>query len=98
MKDQKDLRSREIMTQIHDVLWFDWDPIGTRELGGPDDEYDFYIGGVYRLLASGTTKQDLADHLRGIQADSMGMSIVNEENLNAVVDKLLKLDVSLKVG
>ena len=89
------MRAREIMARIHDVLWHDWDPIGVREMGGPEDEYDSYIGGIYRLLASGTTRQVLTDHLRVIQTDSMGMSIASEEKLNAVVDKLLKLDVSL---
>jgi hypothetical protein len=46
MKDQKELRAREIMKQIHDILWHDWDPFGVKDFG-PENEYDSYIGGIY---------------------------------------------------
>ena len=84
------------MKRIHDILWYGWDPFGVKDFG-PEDEYDSYIGGIYRLLVSGTNREYLANHLRGIQTDSMGMSIVSEGKLDAVVDKLLELDVSLGV-
>ncbi|MHC4648151.1 MAG: hypothetical protein ACYTBJ_22040 [Planctomycetota bacterium] len=28
MKDAREQRAREVMRQIHDILWNDWDPIG----------------------------------------------------------------------
>jgi len=96
MKDPREQRALEIMNDIHDVLWNDWDPIGVRRLGGPEDEYDSYIGGVYHLLASGAPREQLTAMLRGIQTDSMGMSIVSEPELVIVVDKLLALDVTLE--
>ena len=95
MKDSKEQRALEIMKDIHDVLWNDWDPIGVRRMGGPEDEYDSYIGGVYRLLASGAAREQLIAMLRGIQTDSMGMSIVSDPELVIVADKLIALDVTL---
>ncbi|MFH1748556.1 MAG: hypothetical protein ABIG44_16095 [Planctomycetota bacterium] len=95
MKDPKEQRARDIMQRIHDVLWNDWDPIGVRDMGGPEDEYDSYIGRVYRLLASGASKQELTGALRAIQTDCMGMLIENDVELETVTDKLLALDVSL---
>ena len=94
MKDSKPQRSREILKQIHDVLWNDWDPIGVRG-DGPEDEYDGYIGGVYRLLATGAGKQALVDYLISIETGSMGLSPVEKRKREPVAKRLLELDVSL---
>jgi len=87
--------TQEITHEIHDILWNDWDPIGVRGFG-PEDEYDSYIGGVYRMLASKVPRETLFTHLQKIQTDWMGMSLVDRETLDKVVDKLLKLDVSIE--
>ncbi len=36
------------MQAIRRILVDDWDPIGIQG-AGPEDEYDAYIGGLYRL-------------------------------------------------
>ena len=94
MKTKKQ-RGQEIKQEIHDILWNDWDPIGVRGFG-PEDEYDFYIGGVYRMLTSKAPRESLFTHLQKIQTDSMGIPTVDREILNTVVDKLLNLDVSIE--
>ncbi|MFH1022922.1 MAG: hypothetical protein V1809_05995 [Planctomycetota bacterium] len=91
----KEQCAQEIMQEIHDILWNDWDPIGVKGLG-PEDEYDSYIGGVYRLLASKAPKETLSAHLQKIETDSMGLSPARQEVVNKVVDKLSKLDVSIE--
>ncbi len=45
-------RAREIQDSIRQVLLHDWDPIGVADEPAAQDEYDAYVGGVYRLLAS----------------------------------------------
>jgi hypothetical protein len=62
MKERKKERAREIMNQIHDVLWNVWDPIGTNNYG-PDDEYDSYIGGIYRILAGSPDECKLLERI-----------------------------------
>ena len=90
------------MKQIHDVLWNDWDPIGVND-AAPEDEYDSYIGGVYRLLASGCGRDELVNHLLKLELDTMGLGPMapgsepkHRSRLEAVADKLLALDVSMK--
>lgn len=61
MHSSKD-RAREIQESIRLVLLHDWDPIGVQNEPAAQDEYDSYVGGVYRLLASGATEQQVADH------------------------------------
>jgi len=95
-KDPKSLRAREIMNQIHDVLWYDWDPIGVRELGGPEDEYDSYIGGIYRLLTQDANADAVIDYLYRIETDAMGGSLRDKSLLRPVAEKLVTIDVKLK--
>ena len=58
---------------IHDVLLNEWDPIGIVSLGGPDDEYQSYEGGVLALLQQGVSEDELAAHLIKIERDRMGL-------------------------
>ena len=96
MRD-RDAQAREIMKAIGSVLLSEWDPIGVKD-GGPQDEYDSYIGGVYRLLVSGATAAQVAEHLRKIEAESMGFRETSAVSLLPIAEKLLKLDVKLKRG
>lgn len=101
MTDPREQRAKDIMKDIHDVLWNDWDPIGINDVA-PEDEYDSYIGGIYRLLASKCTKDKLINHLLQIELDKMGLRLKpgsehkHRNSLEAVADKLLALDVSIK--
>ena len=54
-----------------------------------------YVGGVYRLLASGAGREAIARHLASIEGEAMGLEPAPEQTGLAVVDKLLALDVWL---
>jgi hypothetical protein len=47
--EKRKKKSIEIQESIRQILFYDWDPIGINDLA-PDDEYDSYVGGIYRLL------------------------------------------------
>jgi hypothetical protein len=51
MTQSKEKRAAEIQDAIRQVLYRDWDPIGVCGVA-PEDEYDSYIGGVYRILST----------------------------------------------
>src|SRR5215475_3807442 len=54
-------------------LWCQHDPIGVRPgAGGPDDEYDSYLGPTLRLLESGASLQKIVDYLTSVEVDHMG--------------------------
>jgi hypothetical protein len=67
-------QARAIKREISRVLWDVWDPIGVKALGGPRDEYDVYVNGVYILLVSGASDEILANHLLRIATEKMGLT------------------------
>jgi hypothetical protein len=95
MPQDRDQRARQIQATIRQALLLDWDPIGVQEIPEAHDEYDSYIGGVYRLIASGATEQQVADHLWHIENDTMGLPAPDRDALLLVARKLLSLDVAL---
>jgi len=48
---------------IHDILIREWDPIGVDDEPLAQNEYDSYIYGIIRLLASGADHVKMAQHL-----------------------------------
>ncbi|MEQ1922068.1 MAG: hypothetical protein ABL952_06130, partial [Pyrinomonadaceae bacterium] len=69
-----------------------WDPIGIND-SAPNDEYDAYIGVIYRSLASGASEADLAEELRKLELTQIG-SATSPAHRYSVANKLKHLDVS----
>ena len=90
----REQRARRIQDSIRRVLLDSWDPL--RVAGEPHarDEYDGYIAGVYRLLASGASPEQVAQHLRQIADEWLGPSGVGDADLR-VARELCSLDVRL---
>ena len=88
-------RAQEIEDAIRRVLLHDWDPIGVADVPEAADEYDSYIGAVYRLLASGADEQQLAVHLAAIQTDRMGLPQAPEYLIH-VARRLLGINFKLQ--
>ena len=92
--DSYERRAREIQDSIREVLIRDWDPIHVRDIPEAQHEYDGYVGGVYRLLASGASEVAIAAHLASVERESMGLS-TTAEALLPVARRLKQLDVRL---
>lgn len=92
---EKDVKERAIGVQqtIREVLFNEWDPIGVNDIA-PTNEYDAYIGGIYRLLESGTDSEILAAHLRKLELEQMGCP-TNDVHRKKIAERLLRLDISL---
>ena len=44
----------KLIAEVDRILWEDWDPIGVMsDPEWPRDEYDSYIGDIYRFLVRG---------------------------------------------
>jgi len=89
----KEQRGVEVMEAIRGVLFDDWDPLGVNEYA-PRDEYDAYIAGVYRLLCRRASEEEIAEHLRGLEWDEMGLAPRTAASLLPVARKLLGVDVA----
>src|SRR5436309_9907170 len=75
----RERRAREIQSQIAEILLHDWDPIGVADEPLARHEYDSYVGGVYRVLASGGSPAEIGAHLRDIEVRMMGWDKTTHE-------------------
>ena len=94
MSEPREKRAAAIQGAIRQILYRDWDPIGVCG-AAPEDEYDSYIGGVYRILASSRSEEALVQFLRGAFEDLLGSDPAASQRLRSVAQKLLEVDVRL---
>ena len=90
-------QARGIQEQIRQILLNDWDPIGIRDVPEARDEYDSYVGGVYRLLADGASAVEVAKHLARIEGEQMGLPSSADLRLS-VATKVYGLNVKISNG
>jgi hypothetical protein len=83
------VRAKQYHTAIRTILLAEWDPIGVSHIAEAQDEYDSYVGGVYKLLITHANRHELFFHLQ-IETEHMGLS-GDPQQTQAVVDRLLKL-------
>jgi hypothetical protein len=83
--------SREFRLRIRTILFREWDPIGVYGVQGPEDEYDMYVYGVFRLLLDGKDERAIADHLAAIERDRMGGQTTSSEQRVSVARALKAL-------
>ena len=93
--DEGARRGREIQDRIGRILYEDWDPLGLRDVA-PSDEYDSYVGGVYRLLASGATCEEVAEHLAELERGPFGHFEATAARNMAAARELCDIDVRLR--
>ncbi len=67
--------SRRIRAEIRRVLLEVWDPIGVRDVPQAEDEYDCCLDGLFRLLTTGCTDDEITDYLLRQANDHMGLSL-----------------------
>jgi hypothetical protein len=92
--DWRERRAREIQGSIRRVLLEDWDPIGIKDEPLAQDEYDMYVGAIYRLIASRASPMEIANHLARLEGDQLDLAI-RADALLQVAEKLHSLDVRL---
>jgi hypothetical protein len=83
--------ARLLQHEIGRTLLTRWDPIGIRDEPAAADEYDSYVGGVYRLLASGASALQIAEHLAGLEARMLGYPDTDPKMLVPVANELRKV-------
>jgi hypothetical protein len=90
----KELGPKEIMDAIRAILNNDWDPIGVMDDSTwPQDEYDSYIGEIYRFLARGEPAEFIARHLCFIEEKLLGLGSPSAHSRLPVAQKLKALNV-----
>lgn len=84
------------MDAIRDVLVNDWDPIGVmHDLDWPRNEYDAYIGEIYKLLSQRESVESIAQHLCLIEEIRMGLVLPSLHLRLPVAEKLKAINVAI---
>lgn len=86
--------SRRIRVEIRHVLMGVWDPIGIKDEPNAQDEYDGYLGGVYQLLVSGASDEQIANHIWRIVTEQMGLSAARKADMADTVKALRDIKLS----
>ena len=89
-------KADEISEAIRQVFIRDWDPIGVMDdPEWPQDEYDSYIGEIYRFLSRGESADFIASHLCLIEEKMMGLVRVPEFYRLPIAVKLKAIYITL---
>lgn len=88
-------RAKEIQDEIREVLFREWDPIGVNDMPELSDEYNAYVGKVYRTLISGCSLRELMTLLHTIESEDIGTSCRDKSGPMEAAIKLLEIDVRL---
>ena len=96
--DSREARAKEIQRAIGEVLLRNWDSLGVKDVPEAKDEYDSYVGGVYRLIASGASAKQIPEHLVRLETDRLGYPDTDPKMLIPLANKLLRLNVRLESG
>jgi hypothetical protein len=94
-EQERQEHGREILAAIRRVLYREWDPLDICDVG-PEDRYDNYISGIYRLLATRPTRDEITQELKRLQVALIGPDYSKEKRLHAVSDALLAINVRLE--
>jgi len=85
--------ARSVKRQIDRILWEVWDPIGVNKISPARDDYSGYVNGVFQLLTSGASDEEIAQHLLTIVHDRMELKAATVAEMQPTVTALR--DISL---
>jgi hypothetical protein len=84
--------SRKIRAEIRRVLMTVWDLIGVRDEPNAQDEYDGYLGGVFALLTSGASDDQINEHLLRIVTQRMELP-AKKKDMQSTVSALRQIQI-----
>lgn len=85
-----------ILNEVCKILFNEWDPIGIKDDGGPDNEYDTYASQVVGMLINGTTASEIQNYLDNAVRVRMEFE-PNSETSAVVANKLMTLPDKFRV-
>ena len=86
--------SRGWRSRLREVLNRDWDFIGVALNGGPDDEYDSYMGKIAAMLRENASDDEMLAYFKWAEVENMGLG--SEEQFDRQRDRTLGLIATLR--
>ncbi len=75
---------------IRNILFKEWDPIGVSEINEAKDEYDSYVGPIYKMLIARKSKNEIFGYLWWLETEHMGLT-GDRQATEYFAEKLAKL-------
>ena len=89
----KSKRARQVQDQINRILFESWDPIGMKDVL-PTDEYEGYVGPVYRALVNGADEAKIIALLTQLESQIGGRARWPDKRKAAMQLRALNLSLS----
>lgn len=91
--DPRAKTAKRLISQVCEILWSKWDPIGVNGFCNAKDEYDSYAPHIAGLILKGANVKEIASELTRIERDQMGLSCTEEREQHdqAVAKQLVAL-------
>ncbi|MFI5205570.1 MAG: hypothetical protein ACHQVK_01385 [Candidatus Paceibacterales bacterium] len=82
MKDQKRKETKELISAIRKIFFYNWDPLNVEGAINVDDEYDDFISPVMAFLTQKPSREQIVEFLKNIEEKELGglNDIKNTEN------------------
>lgn len=80
--------ARDVKLQIDRILWEVWDPIGVNKISPARDEYTGYVNGVFQLLTSGASDEEISQHLLTIVHERMELRAATASDMQRTITAL----------
>lgn len=77
--------ARSVKQQFDRILWEVWDPIGVNKISPARDEYSGYVNGVFQLLTSGCSDEEISRHLLTIVHERMELRATTVADMQPTV-------------
>ena len=74
MKNNYKDRAHIYHESIRRILLHEWDPIGVSRVEEAQDEYDAYVGEIYRMLITRKSEKEISDYLWWLETEHMGLT------------------------
>ena len=77
-KNKLSQTDKELLSRVDEVLHYLWDPIGVSGVPQARDEYTSYAGVVFSFLKNGAKEAEIAQYLRKIRVEHMGIGTLTD--------------------
>src|SRR6266571_80305 len=91
-------KARQAQRHIAEVLRRNWDPLNVADHPETSNEYNSYVGDVYRLLETSASARQIAEHLVRVETEVLGYQDTKPSTLVPVAKKLLKIKDRFRLG
>ncbi len=88
-------KDNELLTRVDEVLHYLWDPIGVSDIPEARDEYSSYASVVFSMLKRGVGNGEIADYLRKIRVEHIGMGTLEQGNEDEIAEIVINWKVNL---